>query len=125
MEFRLWPEIKTKNQDGALGNMSPVIPSKVRNQLRDNKTYVWYQDDISLEEHRLAGSLQFGTIEINKLKYPKMIDDKQWCNRINKDRRRLSTLHIPNKLFHWDSYRISVCIVGFSYCIFKHKKKKD
>ena len=40
--------------------------------------YVWYQDDVSLAEHRLVGPFQFGTTERKKLKYPNMIDEKQW-----------------------------------------------
>ena len=40
--------------------------------------YVWYQDDISLIEHSLFGPLKFVTTGINKLKYPIMINKKQW-----------------------------------------------
>ena len=39
---------------------------------------VWYQDDISLIEHSLVGPLKFVTTGINKLKYPIMINKKQW-----------------------------------------------
>ena len=78
MKCRFWPEIRANNQDGTLGNTFPVRPSKVHNLLQKNQTYVWYQDDISLVEHRLVGPLQFGTTGINKLKYPNMIDEKQW-----------------------------------------------
>ena len=39
---------------------------------------MWYQDDISLAEHRLVGTFQFGTTGTKKLKYPDMLDKKQW-----------------------------------------------
>ena len=48
------------NQDGTLGKIFPVIPLKINNFLRKYKKYVWYQDDISLAEHRLVGPFQFG-----------------------------------------------------------------
>ena len=59
MDCRFWPEIRTKNQDGKLGNMLPIIPSKVHNLLQNNQTYVWIQDDIALVDHRLVGPFQF------------------------------------------------------------------
>ena len=46
--------------------------------IRKYQEYVWYQDDISLAEHRLVRPSQFGTTEINKLKHPNMIKEKQW-----------------------------------------------
>ena len=58
-------------------NMLQVIPSKVHNLLQKNQTYEWYQNEISLAEHRLVGPFQFGTTEKNKLKYPNMVDEKQ------------------------------------------------
>ena len=58
--------------------MFPVGPSKVHNLLQKNQTQVWYQDDISLAEHRLVGPIQFGTTGRKKLKYPNMVDVKQW-----------------------------------------------
>ena len=78
MAVRFGPEIIMKNQDGALGNMLSVRPSKVHNLLQKNQTYVWYQYDISLAKHSLVGPFQFGSTEINELKYPNMIDNKQW-----------------------------------------------
>ena len=78
MKCRFWPEIKTKNQDGNLGNMLPVILGKVHNLLKKNQTYVWYQNDISLAKYRLVGPFQFGTTGRKKLKHPDMIDKKQW-----------------------------------------------
>ena len=78
MECHFWPVIRTKNQDGNLVKMFPVIPIKVHNLLQKNQTYVWYQYDISLAEHRLVGTFQFGTTGRKKLKYPNIIDVKQW-----------------------------------------------
>ena len=78
MKCRFWPEIRTKNQDGTLGNMLPVRPSKVHNLLQNNQTYMWYQDYISLCDHRLIGPFQFGATGRSKLKYPNMINEKQW-----------------------------------------------
>ena len=66
------------NQDGKLGKMSPVKPLRVNGSLLRYQTYVWYQDDISLAEHRLVVPFQFGTTGRNNLKYPNMIDDKKW-----------------------------------------------
>ena len=40
MECFFCPEIRMKNQDGTLGNMLPVRPSKVQNLLQNNQTYV-------------------------------------------------------------------------------------
>ena len=71
-------EIRTKNQDGTLGNMLPVRPSKVHNLLQNNHKYFWYQDEISLDDHILVGLFKFGTTVRNKLKYPNMIEEKQW-----------------------------------------------
>ena len=55
-----------------------MIPLRVNRLLQRYHTYVWYQDDISLSNHRLVGPLQFGTTGRNKLKYPNLIDKKQW-----------------------------------------------
>ena len=71
-----WPEIRTNNQDGTLGKMLAVIPGKLHNLLQKNQTYMWYQDDISLDEHRLIGPLKFETTRRKTLKYPNMIDEK-------------------------------------------------
>ena len=71
-------DIKYIKQDGTLGNFLPERPFRVNGFLQRYQTYVWYQDDTSLEEHRLVGTLKFGTTEINKLKYPIMIDKKKW-----------------------------------------------
>ena len=78
MEWYFGREIRTKNQDCMLGKMFPVIPSKVHKLLQKNQKYVWYQDDISLDEYRLIGTFQLGTTVRKKLKYPNMINEKQW-----------------------------------------------
>ena len=67
-----------KNQDGKLVNILIVIPIKVHNLLKNNQTYVWYQYDIYLAKHRLVVPFQFGTTGRHKLKYPNMMDKKQW-----------------------------------------------
>ena len=78
MEYRFWPEIRPKNQDGTLGSMLPVRPSKVHNLLQNNHKYVRYQDDIFLPYNSLAGTIQVGTKGINILKYFYMIGKKHW-----------------------------------------------
>ena len=60
MACRFWTEIRTKNQGGTLVNILLVRPSKAQNLLPKNQTYVCYQDDISLAEHRLVVTFQFG-----------------------------------------------------------------
>ena len=64
-------------QDGTLGKMFPVGPLRVKSFLQRYQEYVWYQYDISLDEHRLVGPLQFGTTGRKELKYPNIIDVKQ------------------------------------------------
>ena len=39
---------------------------------------MWNQDNIYLEESRLVGPFKFGILGKNKLKYPNMIEYKQW-----------------------------------------------
>ena len=58
--------------------MWPVIPIQVDDFLKKYQVLISYQDDISLAEHRLVGTFQFGTTGREKLKYPNMIDEKQW-----------------------------------------------
>ena len=58
--------------------MFPVRPNKVQNLLQNIHKYVRYQDEISLSEHSLVGTFQFGKSGINKLKYPNIIGNKQW-----------------------------------------------
>ena len=62
--------------DGTLGKIFPVRPLGVNGFLQIYQEYVWYQDYISLAEHRLIGSFQFGTIVRKKLKQPNMINYK-------------------------------------------------
>ena len=76
MEGRFWPEIRMNNHDNMMGNMFPVITSKVHNFLQKNQTYVWNQDEIYLAEHMMVGLFQFGKTERKKLKYPNIIDEK-------------------------------------------------
>ena len=78
MECCFWTEIITNNQDDTIGNMLLVIPSKVHNLLKNNLTYVWYQDEISMQEHRLSIPFQFVTTGRKKLKYPDIIEETQW-----------------------------------------------
>ena len=65
-------------QYGALEKMLPVTPLKVNNLLQQYQKYMWYQDEISLEEHRLVPPLDFGVTGRNKLKYPDIIKEIQW-----------------------------------------------
>ena len=58
--------------------MLTVRPLRVNGFLPRYHEYMWYQDVISLANHRLVGPFQFGTTGRNKLKHPNMIDDKQW-----------------------------------------------
>ena len=77
-ECRFCTEIRMENNDGTLGKRLPVRPSKVNKLLQKNQKYVWCQDDIYLDEHRVVGPFQFGTTGRKKSKYPNMIDEKQW-----------------------------------------------
>ena len=78
MECRFWPEIRTKNQDGTQGNIFPVRPSKVHNLLKNNQTYLWYQYNLSLADNKINGAFKLGKTGRKTLKYPYMIDMKQW-----------------------------------------------
>ena len=64
-------------QDGTLGNMCSVRTLRVNDFLNKMQVYDWYQDDISLAEHRPVGPFRFGTTVRKKLKYPNMIYYKQ------------------------------------------------
>ena len=57
--------------------MLPLKPIKVQNLIHNNHKYVWYQDDISLEDHGLVGPFHFGTTGRKKLKYSNMIEEKK------------------------------------------------
>ena len=39
---------------------------------------MWFQDDISLSNHRQVDPFQFGTTGRKKLKYPNFIEEKHW-----------------------------------------------
>ena len=78
MECRFGTEIIEMHQDRTLGNMLPVRPLRVNDFLNKRQGYVWYQDDISVADNRLVGTFQFGTTGRKILKYPNMINDKQW-----------------------------------------------
>ena len=53
-------------------------PIRVNVFLQRYQEYKWYQNDIYMAEHRLVGPLPFGTTARKKLKYPNMINEKQW-----------------------------------------------
>ena len=58
--------------------MLPEIPSKVHKLLQKNQTNMWYQDEISLSEHRLVGTFQFVKIGKIIIKYTNIIEENQW-----------------------------------------------
>ena len=60
-----------------LGIMLPVIPLRVNYFLYKYQKYVWYQYEISLTEHMLVGTFQFGSTGRKELKCPNMIKEKQ------------------------------------------------
>ena len=49
---------------------------------------MWYEYDIYLADHRLVGPSQSVTTVRNKLKYPNMIDEKQWKELVKKVRKK-------------------------------------
>ena len=53
-----WPKIRGMKKDGPLGKIVPVIPIRVKKFIQKYQTYVWYQDDIYLADHRLVWPLQ-------------------------------------------------------------------
>ena len=76
------------NQDEKIVNMLPVRPSKLKNILQRNQTYVWHQDDVYLADHRLIGPFQFGTIGRNKFKCPIIITKKQWTKLYEEEKKK-------------------------------------
>ena len=46
--------------------------------LKKRQGYLWYQYETSVAEHRPVGPFQFWKTERKKLKYPNMINKKQW-----------------------------------------------
>ena len=53
-------------QEGILGNMWLRRPLRVNELLKKRQDCVWYHNVISLNDHRLVGTFQFCTTEINK-----------------------------------------------------------
>ena len=78
--------------------MFPVIPSKVHNHMQKNHTHVWSQDDISLADHSLVGTFQFGTTGRTIIKYLNMIDEKQ-CKELDKEELDNGIITADNKEF--------------------------
>ena len=70
MEYYFWTEIRKIQQDGTLGKMWQVRLIQVNDFLKKFQGYVWFQYDISLADHRLVGTFQFGTTGRNKLNTP-------------------------------------------------------
>ena len=83
-----WTKIRTKNQDGTLGNILPVGPSKAHIFIKNNHKYVWYQDNIYLAIHRLVRPFQLGATGIKKLKYLNMIEEKRWKKLVKREIKR-------------------------------------
>ena len=62
----------------------PVKPLRINDFLQKYQKYVWYQDEISQEEHKLVGPFQFWETGRNKLIPPNMIEEKSerhWKNK--------------------------------------------
>ena len=74
-------------EEGTLGKMWPVRPLRVNEFLKKRQGYVWYQDEISLAEHRIVGPFQFGTTGRNELKTPTQSTINSGRNWRKKDRR--------------------------------------
>ena len=60
MKCHFWPEIREMKQDGTLWKILLVIPLRVNGSLHRYQQYMWYQDDICLDEHILVGPLKCG-----------------------------------------------------------------
>ena len=78
MECLFCPDIREIQQYDTLGNIWPVRPPQVNDFLKKNQGCVWYQDNIFMDEHRMVGPFQFGTVGRKILKYPNTIEEKQW-----------------------------------------------
>ena len=61
-----------------------VRPIRVNGFLQRYLGYMWYQYEISISEHRLVDTFQFGTTVRKKSKYLNMIDEKQ-CKELEKE----------------------------------------
>ena len=51
-----------------------VITIRLNGSLKKHHEYIWYQDDIYLEDHRLVGLLQSRISRGGKLKHPNSIE---------------------------------------------------
>ena len=71
-------EIRYIKQDGKLGKKNLVRPISLHDFLQNHQQYVWSQYGISLGKHRLVVPFQFVATGRKKLKYPNMIEEKQW-----------------------------------------------
>ena len=56
--------------------MLPMIPLRLNGFLYKYQRYVLYQNEISLEKHRMLGMFQFFIAVTNILKYPYMIKER-------------------------------------------------
>ena len=65
-------------QDATIRKKLTVKTLRVNGFLQKYQQYVWYQYDISLLHHSPVGPFQLGTTLRKKLKYPNMIEKKQW-----------------------------------------------
>ena len=65
-------------QDGAFGFFFPVRLLGVNYFLQKYQIYLWYQDEISLAEHRPIRPFQYVATGRRKLKQPIMIKEIQW-----------------------------------------------
>ena len=93
--------------------MLPVISGKVHNLSQKNHKYMWYQDDIYLDYHRLVGPLQFGTTGRKKL---------SGRNCINNDRRR--NKHFMYKIiFEIGAVIVSVFVLLYFHIVHLNEKK--
>ena len=78
MECCFLTDIRDMKQDSTLGKTFPVKPLRLKVFVNRYQEYLWYQDDIYLADNRLVRRSQFVTTGRKKLKYPNMIDVKQW-----------------------------------------------
>ena len=92
-----------------------VILFRVNNFLQSYQKYVWYQNGISLVEHRLFSSFQFWEKGSKKLKNLIWSNRNSGHNWENKEEIRESTPPMQNKWCHWGGNSFSVCIVGLTY----------
>ena len=65
-------------QDATIRKKLTVKTLRVNDFLQKYQQYVWYQYDISMVHRSPVGPFQLGTTLRKKLKYPNMIEKKQW-----------------------------------------------